>query len=370
MSALIPGHATEAGTAAYRERLGSRAAEGHFRRHEGLWLSSLGLGTYLGGEDQRTDDLYRAAILRALELGINVIDTAINYRAQRSERVIGEALRQAIAWGTVRREEVVVATKGGFLPFDGTVPPDPRAYVEETFVRPGVFRWEEFVAGCHCMTPRYLADQVERSRRNLGLETLDIYYVHNPETQLGEVPREEVYRRLRAAFETLEAAVAEGRLRVYGTATWTGYRQPPEASDYLPLAELARLAREVGGERHRFRVVQLPYNLAMPEAYARANQPLDGRQASLLEAARELGIYVMASASILQGRLARNLPPALGGHLAGLETDAQRAIQFVRSTPGLGTSLVGMKHPGHVEENARVVAVPVAPPEAIRALFR
>lgn len=226
------------------------------------------------------------------------------------------------------------------------------------------------MAGCHCMSPRYLADQLERSRRNLGLETLDIYYLHNPETQLGEVPREEFYRRVRAAFEFLESAAAEGALRLYGTATWTGYRQPPEAPDYLPLAELVRLAREVGGDRHHFRVVQLPYNLAMPEAYARANQRLDGRQASVLEVAGELGIYVMASASILQGRLARNLPPALGQRLAGLETDAQRAIQFVRSTPGLGTSLVGMKSPAHVEENARVIGVPVAPPEAIRSLFQ
>ncbi len=370
MSPLIPGYATEAGTAGYRERLGAKAGEGHFRSHDGLWLSSLGVGTYLGGEDETTDDLYRAAVLRALPLGINVIDTAINYRAQRSERVIGEALRLAMERGVVRREEVVVATKGGFLPFDGAMPTNPRAYVEETFIRPGIFRWEEFVAGCHCMTPRYLADQLERSRRNLGLETLDVYYVHNPETQLGEVSREEFFRRMRAAFESLESAVGEGKLRLYGTATWTGYRQPPDAPDHLSLADLVRLAREVGGEGHHFRVVQLPYNLAMPEAYARANQPLDGRSASVLEAASELGVYVMASASILQGRLARNLPPALGEHLAGLETDAQRAIQFVRSTPGLGTALVGMKSVGHVEENARIIGVPVAPPEAIRSLFR
>lgn len=119
MSALIPEYATEAGTAAYRERLGGRAAAGHFREHQGLWFSSLGIGTYLGGEDAATDRLYRDAVLRALELGINVIDTAINYRAQRSERAIGEALRLAFERGIARREEIVVATKGGFLPFDG-----------------------------------------------------------------------------------------------------------------------------------------------------------------------------------------------------------------------------------------------------------
>ncbi len=264
----------------------------------------------------------------------------------------------------------MVATKGGFLPFDGARPRDPRRYVEETYVRPGIFTWEEFAAGCHCMTPRYLADQLERSRHNLGLATIDAYYLHNPETQLTEVPREEFTRRIRAAFEVLEAACAEGKIGLYGTATWNGYRQPREAADYLSLADLVAAAREVGGAGHHFRVLQLPYNLAMLEAFGLANQRVDGREAPLLEAARAHGCYVMTSASILRGRLARNLPAALGDYLGGLETDAQRAIQFVRSTPGVGTALVGMKRVGHVEENARVAQVPPVPEESLRALFR
>jgi aryl-alcohol dehydrogenase-like predicted oxidoreductase len=370
MADLIPGRATAEGTTAYRQRMAERAAPGHFRDHEGRWLSSLGLGTYLGDEDEATDDLYRAAVTRALELGVNVFDSAINYRSQRSERVIGQALRAAVEGGRVRRDEVVVATKGGFLPFDGARPRDPRRYVEETYVRPGIFTWEEFAAGCHCMAPRYVADQLERSRRNLGLATLDVYHLHNPETQLTEVPRAEFMRRIRAAFEVLEAAAAAGTIATYGTATWNGYRQPREAPDYLSLTELVAAAREVGGAGHRFRVLQLPYNLAMLEAFGHANQPVDGREAPLLEAAGAEGLYVMTSASILQGRLARNLPAELRDYLAGLDTDAQRAIQFVRSTPGVGTALVGMKRVGHVEENARVVGVPPVPEASLRALFR
>jgi aryl-alcohol dehydrogenase-like predicted oxidoreductase len=83
-----------------------------------------------------------------------------------------------------------------------------------------------------------------------------------------------------------------------------------------------------------------------------------------------LGCYVMTSASILQGRLARNLPAALAEHLGGLATDAQRAIQFVRSTPGVGTALVGMKRSQHVEENAGVAQVSPVPEETLRRLFR
>ena len=173
--------------------------------------------------------------------------------------------------------------------------------------------------------------------------------------------RPEFRKRIRAAFDTLEQAVREGKLRRYGTATWNGYREDPGSPGYLSLEELVGAARDAGGADHHFKVVQLPYNLAMPEAFVRANQSVGGALVPLAEAARRLGVYVMASASILQGQLARNLPPMVATVLPGLATDAQRALQFVRSTPGIGTALVGMKSAAHVEENARVAAVPPQP---------
>ena len=367
---LIPGHSTREGTAGYRARLSSHAAAEHFRLWEGLTLSSVGLGTYLGDDDESTDALYRAAIIRALELGANVLDSAINYRHQRSERTIGEALRLLIGRGALSREEVIVATKGGFLPIDGALPANRSAYFVETYIRPGILKPEEIVAGCHAMTPRYLTDQLERSRKNLGLATIDVYYLHNPETQLSEVPRPEFLRRMRAAFETLEKAHAAGAIRWYGTATWNGYRQPPEAQDYLSLQELVELAQEVAGEGHHFRVLKLPFNLAMPEAFTHQNQPVGKERVSLLEAARHFGLYVMASASIYQGQLTRRLPPVIRESLAGLETDAQRALQFVRSTPGLGTALVGMKLTAHAEENLGVARIPPAALEDYLRLYQ
>lgn len=366
----LPGHATPEGTDRHRRRFAARVADGHFRRFQELWLSSVGLGTYLGDEDARTDEQYRRAVTRAVELGCNVLDSAINYRHQRSERAVGEALALMVRAGRISRDEIVVATKGGFVPFDGGYPPDPRAYFQETFVHPGIMRPEDLVAGCHCMTPAYLRHQLERSRQNLGLDCVDIYYLHNPETQLQEVPRDRFLDRLHEAFATLEGAVAQGRIRMYGTATWNGYRQPPSARDYLSLSELAALAREVGGPDHHFRVIQLPHNLGMPEALTRANQQVDGEWVSTLEAASRLGILTMASASILQGQMARGLPPLVGEALPGLTTDAQRAIQFVRSTPGLGVALVGMKQIAHVEENLATAGVPPAPLEDLQRVFR
>jgi aryl-alcohol dehydrogenase-like predicted oxidoreductase len=353
---MLRGSATPAGTVAYRAALGGVARNGHFREWRGLALSSVGIGTYLGRDDDVTDALYEAAIERALLSGINVIDSAVNYRRQRSERAVGRALAKAVGAGQVAREGVVVATKGGFLPFEGAPPL-------------GLLAAGDLVGGSHCITPRYLEDQIERSRTNLGLETIDIYYLHNPETQLGEVSRPVFMRRLRAAFEFLEGAARDGRIGVYGTSTWSGYRQPPSARDFLSLPDMVALAEEVGGPEHHFRVVQLPYNLAMTEAFTLPNQ-LDNREpVATLEAARKLGLYAMTSASIYQGQLVRNLPPVLSEVLPGLDTDAQRALQFVRSTPGVGTALVGMKSEAHVEEAARLARVAPVRWSAFRKLF-
>lgn len=361
--------ATEAGTLAFRRRFAGTVNPEHFRTFRGLHLSSIGLGTYLGNHDAETDRLYQEAIIRAVRLGVNVIDTAINYRCQRSERVIGEALSTLFKEGEVSREEVIIATKGGFIPFDSSPPLNPSIWFRETYVRPGIIKPEEVVAGCHSLAPRYLQDQLTRSLRNLGFDTIDIYYLHNPEIQLGEISRKEFHRRMRAAFEALEEAVSFGKIRMYGTATWNGYRQDPSAQDYLSLKELWDLAKEVAGKAHHFRAVQLPYNLAMVEAFTLKNQQVEGEALSLLEAAHHLGIYVFASASLHQGHLSRRLPPFIGECLAGLKTDAQRAIQFVRSTPGMGTALVGMKRAEHVEENLEVAQLPPAPLEQFLKLF-
>jgi len=368
----FPGYATPEGTARYRARLQGSIADGHFREFQGLHISSIGLGTYLGEPDAQTDAQYRQAIIRATALGCNLIDTAINYRFQQSERAIGPALATLFQDGRLRRDEVIIATKGGYIPFDGGPPrtqQEFRAYLEDVFIRPGIIRYADIVAGSHCMTPAYLQHQLDTSLRNLGLDCVDVYYLHNPETQLDAIPRADFLARMRSAFQILEHNVAMGKLRWYGTATWNGYRQASEAQDYLSLAELWAAARDVAGEEHHFKVIQLPHNLAMPEALTLQNQLTDDQQLSTLEAAQALGIYAMASASILQSQLAQGLPAILA-QTFGLNTDAQRAIQFVRSSPGIGSALIGMKQVRHVEENLAVANVPPASLEQFMQLFQ
>src|SRR5271165_6552909 len=215
--------ATKEGTTRYAAKFQGVAGDGHFRIAQDLVLSSLGIGTYLGQPNDNTDASYTAAIVAAVQAGINVIDSAINYRPQRSERNIGAALK-VLANKGFSRDEIVVCTKGGYLTPDGTMPVDPNRYFFEEYIQKGVFTAKDIAGGSHCMTPRYLQNQLGRSLKNLGVDCVDIYYLHNPETQLGEVSREEFATRVREAFMFLEKAAAEGKIHYYGMATWNGFR--------------------------------------------------------------------------------------------------------------------------------------------------
>ena len=349
--------ATTEGTKRYYERFADRAANGHFRKQQDLVLSSIGIGTYLGNPDEATDANYTNAVVRAVQLGANVIDSAANYRFQRSERSIGEALQTLKDEHDIARDELLICTKGGYLPFDGAPPRNVREYVEETFVKPGIASFDDIVGGAHCMTPAYLQNQLDQSLRNMKLDCVDVYYIHNPETQLQYVSEDEFYTRLLHAFEQLEKNRAAGKLAYYGVATWNGFRVAPDSGGHHSLVGMFEAAHAVGGENHGFRFIQLPFNLAMPEALSLSNETIEGEQMAVLEAAAGLGVTAVASASMLQGRVARSLPDEVRKTLGSLATDAQTAIQFVRSAPGITTALVGMSSVAHVEENLKLTEV-------------
>ena len=371
---MLPGHASAAGTARYRDRFPNLRDAGHFRQAEQvpgvsqLWLSSIGLGTYLGEPSDAADQAYIAAIESGLRSGINVLDTAINYRHQRSERNIGAAIRALLDSGELHRDEVLVCTKAGYLSFDGDPPPDPRQYFHREYVETGVLDPKALAGGMHCMSPAYLENQVERSRRNLDLETIDLFYIHNPESQLADVSRDVFRQRLKDAFAALEKLVKAGKLQYYGVATWSAFRVADSSRDYMDLFDLAKIANEVAGEHHHFRFIQLPFNLAMPEAYGLANQHVGKEKMSLLSAASRLGIAVMGSATLYQARLTRDLPDFVGSVL-GMKTDADNAIQFSRSAPGLTTALIGMGRQEHVAKNLRPALTNPTPLQEWKKLF-
>lgn len=337
-------------TWAYRDEHDESFARAYWRLFGDSIVSSIGVGTYLGDPTDAVDERYHESIVTALESGVNVLDTAINYRHQRSERVVGRALVDA----DVDREAVVVATKGGFVPFDGERPADPGAYIRSEYVDSGLLDPADLAKNVHALAPSFVDDQLDRSLANLGVDSIDCYYVHNPETQLAVRSREAVYDQLEAVFEQLEARAAAGDIQHYGVATWQAFRVDDGHEMYLSLPEVVRRARAASktagtGGTH-FRAVQLPFNVYMADAFTvEAHEGADGRQSALWFAS-DAGLDVFTSASIAQGDLADGMPESVAARLEG-ETSAQRALNFARSAPGVTSSLVGMASPDHVAEN-------------------
>ena len=364
----IAGYATTEGTDKYCRRFLNRFAQGHFHSVEKLRWSSIGLGTYLGKPDAATDKLVEKAVIQSIEGGINVIDTAINYRRQHGEKSIGDALLNIVAKGKYNRDEFIVCTKGGFLPH-----PDGSRWFQSEYIDrlKNVIKTSDLVSNCHCMHPSYLSDQLNRSLENLGLETIDVYYVHNPETQLGSVEEDIFYYRIGAAFEMLEDAVAKRKIRFYGLATWSGFRVMPSNAKYMILSRLKELAQQVAGDDpDHFRFIQLPLNLEMPEAFSVRNQKVDGHLCSTLSAANSLGIYPVISGSIAQGNIKRLSSFQTKKLADGFTSDAQRALNITRSAPGIACALVGMKQTAHIKENLRLCSFPLLEPDIFEVLMK
>ncbi len=372
MTQLVAGHATVAGTADYAAK--HPAVKGHYRSPQGLTLSSIGLGSYLGETGPAAEQAYEEAALVALNSGINVLDTAANYRDQASERDLGRGIARFMSSGGAR-DEFLVASKAGFLHGD-VHEMDSNAWFRTEYQSGAnpVLRKGDVVSS-HSLAPRFVAHQLARSRRNLGLDCIDIYFLHNPEGQLSAgVPEPEFYAKVEAAFEVLERATDAGHIQMYGVATWDGLRTPPDQLGHLSLVKLVHHAGQarmkVGGKAgdHHFKALQLPVNLGMTEAALKATQGWKFGQSTVLECARDLGLLVLSSASMLQMRMAGRIP-AEYRQAFGTSNDAETAMQFTRSVPGITTALVGMGRPEHAKANAAFATLRSPEPAIVKTLL-
>ncbi len=329
--------------------------------------SSLGLGTYLGSPDPATDARYVEAARAFFQAGGTVFDTAANYRSGRSERALG------LAFAELPREAFFVSTKAGYLPMgDGITEESQATWFRRVLSEPGILTPGEVLDGCHAMTPKYLSHQLDVSRSALGIATIDLFHLHNPEHQRPQLGPDAFDQAMRKAFEACESFVREGRIKAYGCATWNGFRVLPDSPEHLNLENLLRIAEDVGGPDHHFRWIQAPLSLAMPEAFLAPTQRFGGREMPLLEACLTAGIQVQTSASIMQGRILRQLESqrtALADLFPGCTSAAQMALQFTRSCPGVTTALCGMGRKAHVDENAPVMRLPKVSIEVLQGLL-
>jgi aryl-alcohol dehydrogenase-like predicted oxidoreductase len=370
---LIPGAASSAGTKAYVARFAGTLADEHFSDflNTRIKLSSLGVGTFPGGVDDVTDVAVAAIVARALQSGINVIDTGANYRFGRAGRAVGVGIAKAMAAG-IQREEFFVVGKGGFLTFPDGRPEDPLRFFREEVVAKGLGKEEDLVQGVHCLSPEYIAWQLDTLRAQTGLETLDVFLVDQPEVHIPLIGKEQMYRKLMDVFTMLEAAVQANKIRYYGISTFNACRVETDNTLFQSLTSLIGLAEKAAGQgnRHHLRVVQLPFNALMPEAYTRFSQVTgQGNIGSTIQAAFQLKLTIMASHPLGKGLLAREEVPSLQEAMPDLADAAQRAVQFVRSTPGIGVTLVGLSTPLHLPDLLAVARQLPLPKERYLAMF-
>ena len=350
---MINGFATPEGTANFAKK--TQADPTNFRVAKGLTLSNVGVGTYLGQPDSETDQLVKNAVKKSILSGVNVIDTAINYRAQKAERSVGQAISELIDEKKISRNEVFVSTKNGYVTNDGDVKEDFWQYVKREYVSNGVIGEGDISSGYHCMTIPYLEDQLNRSLKNLGFDCIDLLYLHNAvEGQIQDISKEQFLKNLKDVFEFYEKKRKENKIRFYGMATWECYRVDQEHPQFLSLEDTISLAKEVGGDDHGFGFIQLPYNMYLDQALMKKNQTVNGKQTSVLDAAHELGIGVFTSAPLMQGKL---LAPGVMPEFGDLKPSL-RALQFIRSSPGVLAPLVGHKMESHVNENLEIMKIP------------
>ena len=350
---VVEGYATAAGTARFRSESG--ADDLNYVAFDGLTLSNVGMGTYLGEPDRSTDKAVAEALKASVRSGINVIDTAINYRSQKAERAVGAAVGELAEGGAASRDQLFISTKGGYVTDDADLSLGFWDYVREQYVREGVVEPGDISSGYHCMSVRFLEDQLRRSLANLDLECIDLLYLHNlVEGQHQDVSREDLHRQLYEILEWYESQRGAGRIRYYGLATWDCFRVKRGDPRHLSLEDVLSMAEKAGGPDHGLRFVQLPFNMYLDQALREPTQTVRGSEVPFLEAARLLGVGVFTSVPLMQGKLlSPGVLPEFGGGPPSV-----RSLQFIRSAPGVLAPLVGHKSPAHVAENLAVMKAP------------
>jgi aryl-alcohol dehydrogenase-like predicted oxidoreductase len=300
-------------------------------------VSEIGFGAWaIGGSwgpQSEADSV--AALHRALDLGVNFIDTAAGYGDGRSERIIAAVLKD-------RREPVLVATKTP--PTEGPWPPSP--YCDAAVRYPA----------------KYLRENVEERLRNLGTDRLDILQLHTWTRAWNGDP---------GPFAVLRELKREGKVR------WVGVSTPEH--DQNSVIALMRAGW--------VDVVQVIYNIFEQEPAA-----------ELLPAALESGVGIIVRVVFDEGaltgkwngetqfpegdfrrnyfagdRLARAVERAakVAAELGGTGfTPPQAAIKFALDHPAVGTVIPGMRSRQQAEANCRVSDLPALPADLVRRLHR
>jgi len=223
----------------------------------------------------------------------------------------------------------------------------------------------DLLTQAHCISPEYIAFQLELSRQLMGVETLDAFLIDQPEVHIPAIGKDQLNRKLEKVFMVLEQAVKDKKLRYYGISTFNGFRAETDDPVFQSITSMQGHAEKAAHAvwkdnlaKHQFKVVQMPFNQVMQEGFTRFSQTTgQGNIGSTIQAAHQLGVYLMASHTMFKGHLATQAMDAVIQTMPMLKNHAQRAIQFNRSTPGVGTALVGISTPAHLQDALAVAHI-------------
>jgi len=257
----------------------------------GFKVSKAGFGCYRINSKHRD---HCRALSMALKEGINLIDTSTNYSFGESEKLVGQVLEDMMAQGLVKREEIVVVSKIGYVQGPAMEVALEREKEGKPF--PEMVYYDD---NCwHCIVPEFLEDQLNRSLERLNMEKLDVLLLHNPEYYLslarkkGEDWEKSIrtyYSRIEKAFRYLEEEVKNKRISWYGISSNT-FPSPCENFEHTSLEKVWSIAENISPDNH-FAVIQLPANLYEDGALFNKNQKKAGL--SVLEFAKEKNLGVL-----------------------------------------------------------------------------
>ncbi len=347
-----------------------------YTKSNNLVFSKLGIGTFNKEPYKEENYLfhYIEGIKQAVRSGINLIDTASNYRYGESEKEIGIALQELFASDEITRENIIVCSKGGFIQLSYPFPKNPYEWINENIINANLALAEDIELDQHCMTPDFLEYSCKKSLENLQLSCLDIYFLHNPEMQLTRLGKEAFYKEIEKIFIRFEKLADEGLFKYYGVAVWNAFILDVSEAEYISLEKLVRIAQKVGGENHRFRYIQTPFNIAKTQAYSVNTQRVKDESCTLIQAARRLGVDIISSSSLLQMNLFKKSFNREVGFILDesmtLKNDIQLALQFVRSTSGIISSLFASKVPVNIKNNIKIASIKATPPSRYNLLYR
>ncbi|QKF82329.1 aldo/keto reductase [Halarcobacter ebronensis] len=218
-------------------------------------LSKYSFGTY---RVTYQNPLHKEALKFALDNGIKHIDTSSNYMYGEAEVLIGQVLENR------KREDFVIVSKGGYIqgPLlkkvkEGLKVDDLVKYDEDCF---------------HSINPDFISEQIEASLKRLNTSYIDVYLLHNPEYYLlkeikGGMTAEAMLehyntmqQRIKRVFALLELKAKEGKIKAYGISS-NSFAKKRSDMHFLEYKHLVGYAKEIMGDKHHFKVIQLPMNL-------------------------------------------------------------------------------------------------------------